>query len=312
VIDLKIGIPKAMLYYKYNVLWETFFIQLGCEIVLSENTNKKILDNGIIYSVDESCLASKIYMGHVFSLIGKCDYIFIPRFCSFKNNDVICVKFNAFYDICSNVFENINILSYDIDYLRGKNEFLGFLQIGRKLGISYTKILRSYLIATREYKKQYQIKVDKQELFLEQSKKEDKLNILVVAHPYVVYDEMLGKPIMLYLKKLNSNIIYADIVDKKYMKNGWENFSKTIYWKESKELLSGLNNYIESVDGVIFISVFTCGPDSIVTELCTRKIKNKPCLNLILDELNSDTGIQTRLESFTDVLNDKKKVLLYG
>jgi predicted nucleotide-binding protein (sugar kinase/HSP70/actin superfamily) len=88
-------------------------------------------------------------------------------------------------------------------------------------------------------------------------------------------------------------------------------FSKTVYWKDSKELLSGLNNYLELVDGVIFISVFTCGPDSLVTEMCTRKLKDKPCLNLILDELNSDTGMQTRLESFTDVLNDKKKVLLY-
>jgi len=312
VIDLKIGIPKAMLYYKYNVLWETFFTELGCEIILSDNTNKKILDNGIIYSADESCLASKIYMGHIFSLIGKCDYTFIPRFCSFKNKDVICVKFNAFYDICSNVFDNINILTYDIDYLRGKSEIVGFLNIGKKLGISYMKTLRSYLIANEKYKKQNEIKVSNQNLFLQKSKKEDKLNILIVSHPYIVYDELLGKPIIQYLKKLDTNLIYADVVDKKHIKNGWKFFSNTVYWQSSKELLSGLNNYLDSVDGVIFISVFTCGPDSLVNELCTRKLKEKPCLNLILDELNSDTGIQTRLESFTDVLNDKRKVVLYG
>ncbi|MDD2376653.1 MAG: acyl-CoA dehydratase activase-related protein [Clostridia bacterium] len=312
MINLKIGIPKAMLYYKYNVLWETFFTELGCEIILSENTNKKILNNGIIYSADESCLASKIYMGHIFSLIGKCDYIFIPRFCSFKNNDIICVKFNAFYDICSNVFDNINILTYDVDYLRGKSEFCGFLDMGKKLGASYMKTLRAYLIAKKKYKKQYKINVNNQNLFLEKSKKEDKLNILVVSHPYIVYDELLGKPIIIYLKKLNANLIYANVVDKKYIKNGWKNFSKTVYWEGSKELLSGLNNYLDSVDGIIFISVFTCGPDSLVNELCTRKLKEKACLNLILDELNSDTGIQTRLESFTDVLNDKKRIVLYG
>jgi len=307
-----IGIPKAMLYYKYNVLWETFFTELGCEIILSENTNKKILDNGITYSVDESCLASKIYMGHIFSLIGKCDYIFIPRFCSFKNNDVICVKFNAFYDICYNVFENINILTYNIDYLKGKYQFFEFLEIGKKLGVSYIKTLRAYLIANKKYKTQCEIKVKNQNIFLEKIKDENKLNILIVSNPYVVYDELLGKPIILYLKELNSNIIYADIVDNQHKKNGWKNFSKTVYWEESKLLLSGLDNYLDLVDGVIFISVFTCGPDSIVTDLCTRKLKNKPCINLIVDELNSDTGIQTRLESFVDVLNDKKKVILYG
>lgn len=309
---MKIGIPKAMLYYKYHVLWETFFTELGCEVVLSKNTNKDILDNGINYSIDESCLASKIFMGHVFSLIGKCDYIFIPRFCSFKGKDVTCVKFNALYDICSNVFNNINILTYDIDYIKGKNELAGFISMGKQLGYGYIKSLKSYLIANKEFNKYYESKVSMQESLIKKSKSEDKLNILVVSHPYIAYDELLGRPVISYLRKLDVNLIYADIVDKKQINNGWQNFSKTIYWKDNKLLLSGLNNYLDCVDGVVFISVFTCGPDSLVTEICLRKIKDKPCLNLVLDELNSDTGLQTRLESFTDVLVEKKKVLLYG
>lgn len=309
---MKIGIPKAMLYYKYNVLWETFFNELGCEIIISKDTNKEILEKGIIYSIDESCLASKIYMGHVFSLIGKCDYIFIPRFCTFKDKDVTCVKFNAFYDICSNVFDNINILTYNVDYLKGKNEISGFLKIGKQLGKGYIKTLRAYSIAKKKYEEENSLKVNKQNIILEKGKVKNKLNILVVSHSYILNDGVLGKPIISYLKKLDSNLIYADVINRKKMDDGWKNFSKTLYWKDSKELLVGLNNYLDHVDGVIFISVFTCGPDSLVTELCTRKIKDKPCLNLILDELNSDTGMQTRLESFIDVLNDKKKVLLYG
>lgn len=309
---MKIGIPKAMLYYKYNVLWETFFNELGFEVIISKDTNKEILEKGITYSIDESCLASKIYMGHVFSLIGKCDYIFIPRFCTFKDKDVTCVKFNAFYDICSNVFDNINILTYNVDYLKGKKEISGFLKIGKELGKGYLKTLRAYLIAKKKYEEENNLKVNKQNIILEKGKAENKLNILVVSHSYILNDGVLGRPIISYLKKLDSNLIYADVINRKYMDDGWKNFSKTLYWKDSKELLVGLNNYLDDVDGVIFISVFTCGPDSLVTELCTRKIKDKPCLNLILDELNSDTGMQTRLESFIDVLNDKKKVLLYG
>lgn len=309
---MKIGIPKAMLYYKYGVLWEKFFMELGCDVIISNKTNKEILDNGINYSADESCLASKIYMGHVFSLIGKCDYIFIPRFCSFKNKDVTCVKFNALYDICSNIFNDIKILTYDMDYLKRKNEISGFLSIGKQLGNSYLKTLRAYIMANKKFKEEYDFKVDKQNEFLNEINRDDKINILIVSHPYIAYDDLLGRPIIAYLSKLNTNLIYSDIIDKKNIKNGWKKYSNTVYWKDSKELLSGINKYLDYVDGVIFISVFTCGPDSLVTELCTRKIKNKPCLNLILDELNSDTGMQTRLESFTDVLNDKKRVLLYG
>lgn len=309
---MKIGIPKAMLYYKYHVLWESFFNELGCEVIVSDSTNKEILNDGINYSIDESCLASKIYMGHVYSLMNKCDYIFIPRFCSFKNNDVTCVKFNAMFDICSNVFDNIRLLTYNLDYKRGEKQISGFLKLGRQLGKSYVKTLKAYLTAVKKFNEQNDLKIAKQTIEMGKNKSGDKLNILVVSHPYIVYDEMLGRPITSYLKKLNANLIYADIVDKKQIKNGWENFSKTLYWRDSKELLSGLNFYLNHVDGIVFISVFTCGPDSLVTEMCMRKIKDKPCLNLILDELNSDTGMQTRLESFTDVLSDKKKVLMYG
>lgn len=309
---LKIGIPKSMLYYKYNALWETFFIELGCEVITSDNTNKDIMDNGIKYSSDESCLASKIYIGHVYSLIGKCDYIFIPRFCSFKNGDVTCVKFNAFYDICSNIFDNINIITYNVDYLKGVKELDGFIQMGKKLGKSYMQTLKAYIIARKEYNDQNKDRIDSQNISIQNSLVEGKLNVLIVSHPYIVYDEVLGKPIVYFLEKLGSNLIYADIVDNKSKKNSWKKFSKTLYWRDSKELLAGLSNYLDVVDGIVFISVFTCGPDSLVTEMCTRKLKNKPCLNLVLDELNSDTGMQTRLESFMDVLSDKKKVLKYG
>ena len=76
---ITIGIPKALLYYKYSELWTSFFEELGCEIIVSPNTSKKILEDGIKFSLDESCMAMKIYMGHVYYLIDKCDYILVPR-----------------------------------------------------------------------------------------------------------------------------------------------------------------------------------------------------------------------------------------
>lgn len=81
---IKIGIPRALLYYKYGDLWENFFNDLDCEIVHSPETNNEILEKGKKLSVDESCLSLKIYMGHVDYLIGKVDYILIPR--------IVCLK----------------------------------------------------------------------------------------------------------------------------------------------------------------------------------------------------------------------------
>ena len=64
---------------------------------------------------------------------------------------------------------------------------------------------------------------------------------------------------------------------------------------------------MDKIDGIIFISSFPCAPDSLANELTIRKIK-KPNINLILDSEISFTGIETRLESFLDVLRGNTSV----
>ena len=56
------------------------------------------------------------------------------------------------------------------------------------------------------------------------------------------------------------------------------------------------------VDGIIFLSSFPCGVDSLVNELVIRKIDNVPCINIILDDSTSTGGLYTRLESFVDII----------
>jgi predicted nucleotide-binding protein (sugar kinase/HSP70/actin superfamily) len=56
--------------------------------------------------------------------------------------------------------------------------------------------------------------------------------------------------------------------------------------------------------GIIHISTYNCGPDSIMTELyrnLCRKL-SIPCLILMLDEHTASAGIETRLEAFADSL----------
>ena len=76
---IKVGIPRAFLYYRYYILWKNFFEMIGCNIVLSPNTDSDIVKVGNSLSVDESCLPSKIYLGHISYLSDKCDYILVPR-----------------------------------------------------------------------------------------------------------------------------------------------------------------------------------------------------------------------------------------
>ncbi|MCL5072843.1 MAG: acyl-CoA dehydratase activase-related protein, partial [Actinobacteria bacterium] len=82
-----IGLPKGLFYYQHNVLWESFFKNIGCNVVVSEDTNMEIMDYGIKHCSNETCLPVKVFHGHAYSLKDKADYIFIPRYTSLDKNE---------------------------------------------------------------------------------------------------------------------------------------------------------------------------------------------------------------------------------
>ena len=127
--------------------------------------------------------------------------------------------------------------------------------------------------------------------------------VLVAGHPYNIYDEFIGKPLIDTLKKNNIEIVYSDIYDTKNIEEESSIISEEVYWTFNKEILGAIGKYKDNVDGIILVSAFPCGPDSLINELVIRKIKDIPILNIILDEANSDTGLVTRLESFIDIIN---------
>jgi predicted nucleotide-binding protein (sugar kinase/HSP70/actin superfamily) len=301
--NIIIGIPRAFLYFKYKYLWETFFEELRCEILISPETNKQILKNGISNSIDESCLSAKIYMGHVQYLIDKVDYILIPRIVSFGQNEVVCTKFNAMYDIVNNTFKNVNLLDYNIDVNENQSELKAFMKMGKVLGENSITVLKAYLKAKKIQKYYEQHQSEKQEQLLNNT---DKLKMLIVSHPYNTYDRLLGYPIIKYLDSFGVVPIYADIANKKKTSQKSKEISNTLYWTYNKELIGAIEYYINKIDGIIFISTFPCGPDSLVNELCIRKVKGIPMTNIILDELQGEAGLHTRIESFIDIIREKK------
>ncbi|MGI1659233.1 MAG: acyl-CoA dehydratase activase-related protein [Desulfitobacterium sp.] len=302
--EITIGIPRAFLYFKYQYLWKTFFAELNCQVILSPETNKKILKDGIDHSIDESCLSAKIYMGHLAYLRGKADYILVPRIVGFGENEEVCTKFNALYDIVKNTFKEVNLLSYNVDVANQESEFKGFMRMGRELGKNPVQVLKAYLKAKAiQTKKEHQLATEQESLI----RTGDQLKILIVSHDYNTYDRVVGYPIINYLESLDIVPIYANIADKKKTSEKSKLISENLYWTYNKELIGAIDHYQGEIDGIIFISTFPCGPDSLVNELCLRKIKGVPMANLIVDELQGEAGLQTRIESFVDIIMERKK-----
>src|SRR4030067_226238 len=96
---IKVGIPRALLYYQYHPMWQTFFEELGAEVIVSPATTQAMLTAGASRVVADTCLPVKVFLGHVISLVDKCDWMFIPAIRSVESKVYNCSKFLGLPDM---------------------------------------------------------------------------------------------------------------------------------------------------------------------------------------------------------------------
>ncbi len=301
---MKIGIPRALLYYRYKTLWETFFRELGHEVVVSPMTDKLIMEAGNKCCIDENCLSSKLFMGHVAALEGKCDAVFVPRIANFGKEGIFCSRFEALYDMAANIFRdrNIRFIECDVDEFQKKSEAQAYIGLGVELGAAKEQATQAYVKALTAQRQACRHSQDKQDARL----KEDKIKILVIGHSYNLHDAYIGLPIINALKELDVIPLLADAVELDYARKNYTSICKDVPWIMNRELLGAIHHYHDYVDGIVLITAFPCGPDSMLNEMIIRRVKDRPILNLLLDSQDGSAGIETRLESFVDIIRFRK------
>ena len=298
---VKIGLPRAMLYYRYRVLWQTFFQELGMETVVSPPTDREILERGTALAIDEACLSLKIYLGHVAALVGKCDYILVPRVSNFGRQRAMCTRFEALPDLVCSVLrgQGQRFLSYEVDEeVKKAGEEDALVELGKSLGCTAKAAKRAYKAAKKADLAQHKQRVQK----YEQQYKKEGMKVLIAAHSYVAEDPYMGRVVSNYLKKSGVIPVRADMVDREAALKHSRELSPTCKWEFSREILGGIAMHQRDVDGIILLSAFPCGPDAMVNELIARRVKGVPLLNLVLDSQSGTAGVETRLESFIDII----------
>ncbi|KPK14623.1 MAG: hypothetical protein AMK69_28340, partial [Nitrospira bacterium SG8_3] len=74
-----IGIPRTLSFFDYFPFWHAFFKNLGHPLVLSEATNKRLIQRGLANIPSETCFPIKTVYGHISDLIAKgVDRILLP------------------------------------------------------------------------------------------------------------------------------------------------------------------------------------------------------------------------------------------
>lgn len=308
---LTVGIPRAMTYYQHGRLWENFFTLLGCSIQLSPETNRRILDNGVALCSNETCLPVKVMAGHVYELAGKCDVIFIPRYKSTERNEKCCPKLCGLPDMMRlNLRGKADIMEVAIDVDKddkNTDETLG--AVAEKIGVSQKAAKEAFETAVRN-----KLNADAKSRLakeMEIGSFSDKKTVAVLGHPYMIYDRFLSMNLIGKLKARGLNVITPDTFDHgTRSKNAYPYFGEKYFYAIGSDNLGCAYACAKrpEVAGIIYLTPFACGIDSLVTELISRHLKtvrDMPYMVLSVDEHTGEAGFDTRIEAFLDMLSNR-------
>ncbi|MFW9947984.1 MAG: acyl-CoA dehydratase activase-related protein [Candidatus Odinarchaeota archaeon] len=334
---IKVGIPRALHFYRYFPFWKKLLEELDVEIVLSPPTNKKIVEEGVTHGFGELCIPMKIYYGQVLKLVRDypdLDYIFVPRYVSEDKESYFCPKFLSLPDVIKILDSVPKILNFEVNV----KEFpiaTSAIELGKELGKSQSKSLAAYR-AAQKYSDEYHdflrqgisvnygLRLVQRNIpfKLPKKKRSGDIRFLLLGHAYNIFDTYINLDFQ--KKLLDHGVEFLTI----------ENLPKFIfkepvivnprggklrnYWRHEEEIMQSIRYFLrqgrDEIDGVIFLISFACGPDSLISELIMRdmKVVGLPFLEIIMDEHSGEAGMLTRIESFVEMVRRKRKKLGLG
>ncbi len=313
---IKVGLPRALFFYDYYAFCKYFFEGLGAEVVVSDKTNKVLLQAGLRQSINELCIPIKILYGHVLDLKEKgADYVFLPNVITLDEKSFMCPKLVAAPDIMRNTLDGVKILSAEVDV----NNFYSSLfeslkEIVTKINPNPVKI---YAVYNEAIKKQklfdkyrhegllFEEAVAKLENKRFKKQKAQKTKVAIIGHPYILNDEYITSNIIEKLNNMGVQVMTSDMIDDKDHKNEVKILEKTHHWTFANKVLGSALHFSKDkkISGIIYITPFGCSPDSLMKENMLFNLHNKkPLLTITVDEHTGEAGLITRIEAFLDML----------
>lgn len=321
---IKIGIPYALYFYEYFPLWKEFLSRLGAEVILSEPTNKKILDLGIRSALSEVCLPVKIFYGHVLSLSKQVDYVLIPRMVCIEKGSFFCPKIIGLPDMVRSSLQDLPtqlnpVIDVRKPYTTWKNSLI---EIGRLITDNASELSRAFSDSWKNFQQNYLTNTLEPNLLLKSSGQnnlfdtpgrdiEVPVKIAVLGHNYLTNDSYVNMGLTDKLKKMNTDVLTPEMVHPNIIKKQLKKLQKPVFWSLSKKVVGAAFYYFEKkVDGVIHLTSFECGEDSMVGELIHHQSQKYPEVSyteFVFDEHSGEAGINTRIEAFLDMIRRKKR-----
>ena len=316
-----IGIPRALYFYDRFPFWHHYLKGLGLRVVVSDETNKKIIEAGISARVAEPCHPIGVAHGHVKNLLDKkVDYVWLPNILTAEPNGQDHVRpylcpwgMTLPYIVASSpVFEaeKSKFVIPTIHHLHGE-KFLSnslFKEVAKKFKASkkmHREALNTALAAQKKFNEDL---LTLGEMALHKLDETGRDAVVLVGRPYNLFDRAINLNVPTKLRNsYGVDVIPYDLLPTDNIQI--DDIAEYMFWGYGKKILSA-SRFMSERDNLhmIYITNFKCGPDSFVKHFA-REALGKPFLILQFDEHSNDAGTMTRVEAYLDskgLLRQKK------
>ena len=304
-----VGIPRTLTFYEYFPFWHAFFNTLGHPVVLSDKTNKTLVQAGLPYVPSETCYPVKTVYGHISNLISKgAESVLLA--CEVDHSQPADQGLRSFncpyiqsipYMVQAAMGSKVKLLRPILRRSRPKDETDRMLiALGRSLGHGKKRI-KEAAAAAHEAQDRFDRWRQMRGTEILASLGSDQRALVLLGKCHNIFDEGLNLHLARKLRRTGHLTIPHDMlpVDEVSLPSHYEN----VVWKNTRDLMKAL--MLMRGDERLFpvlLTNFGCGPDSFFMKYMETETVGKPHLTLEVDEHTGDAGMVTRIEAFLDTL----------
>lgn len=306
-----IGISRSLLCNTFFPLYYQFFYALGFDVICSDEVDKE----GMEKKAASFCYPVEISHGVMESLIKKNpDIYFLPHVksvevsqgnsasvtCPFVQGEPYYIK-SAFKEL-----KNKTVLSPVLDFAKGYDYIRNtFLKMSKLLHVDINSAKAAFELGIQAQKDfQYECREIGKEILKQIEEDDNKIGIVLFGRPYNAFTQWANMGIPHKFASRNYYIIPYD-----FLPIEEEEIDENMYWAMGQLILKGARKVKRHTQLFgVYITNFSCGPDSFLTGYFRSIMEKKPSLTVELDSHTADAGIDTRIEAFIDVIKSYRQL----
>ncbi|MFZ5572287.1 MAG: acyl-CoA dehydratase activase [Thermodesulfobacteriota bacterium] len=316
----RVGINRSFLVSTFFPLYSTFFAEIGFEPVMPETPSQA----GIDMRESAFCYPAELSHGFFHSLISgddPPDYIFLPHLkaipsqngkevsltCPFVQGETFFLQSTFRKFLAELAARGKKVLSPLLDLSAGL-EAAGpaLIDMAGNLGVRKKDAEKAFAKALQAQRAcEAEMRAMGRKALEEIEKQPDRMAAVIFSRSYngLVDEANMGIPHKIASRGVT--VIPADFLSFEDTET-----RRHMYWGTGQRLLkaAAVVKQHPQLFGV-YITNFSCGPDSFIITYFRDLMERKPSLTLELDSHTADAGLETRIEAFLDIVSAYRKLV---